>query len=575
MESVVITNQFVFWGALLALVSVVASAILTRRIGMPILLVFLVVGMLAGEDGPGGIVFDNYDIAFLFGSLALAVIIFDGGLGSRMETFRVSLGPALSLATLGVLTTSMLTGLIAHWLLDWSWLESLLVGAIVGSTDAAAVFGMLHTAGLELKQRASATLEIESGSNDPMAIFLTMLLVSVLQVEGQTLGWSMLAEFASQMGLGMATGLAAGYAFTMLAPRLAIPPSLYPLLTLACGLSVFGLTNLWGGSGFLAIFIVGVIVGNSPLPHSSDIHRFHDGMAWLSQVGMFLMLGLLITPSQIQPILLPGLGIAFGLILIARPVAVILSLAPFRFPWREQAFISWCGLRGAVPIILALFPSLANLDQTEVYFELAFVVVLVSLVVQGWTIAPAARLLGLNLPQMNTTALFRSVFIGQKEDLALFIYDVAPGSQAVDVAVDKMVLPKGTGIVCVVRDGVELKSWRNSRLCSGDKVIILSQSDQPDGLSRWFAPRLDKAIPQFFGEFVLNPDAKLEAVMAVYDVSVPDHYRNLTLAEYMQRMFHNRAVVGDRVRVGSVELLVKEVRDGRINQVGLKISPPH
>src|SRR5690606_19506333 len=227
-----------------------------------------------------------------------------------------------------------------------SWLEALLIGAIVGSTDAAAVFGLLRLAGLELKERTGATLEIESGTNDPMAIFLTITLVHLLANSSANPGLSILLEFVQQMGVGLAVGASGGWLMTQILRRIHLPASLYPLFALAGGLSIFGLTNLWGGSGFLAIYIAGVIAGNTSLPYGNDIHRFHVGLAWLSQIGMFLMLGLLITPSAMLPIIVPAIAIALVLIFVARPLAVAVSLVPFHFPWREQLFVSWCGLRG-------------------------------------------------------------------------------------------------------------------------------------------------------------------------------------------------------------------------------------
>lgn len=448
--------QYIFGGAILALLCVVAS-VLTRRIGAPILLVFLILGMLAGEDGPGGVRFDDFSMAFLFGNVALAIIIFDGGLGTQRESFRVSLKPALSLATLGVIITAAITGYAAHLILGLPWQEGLLIGAIVGSTDAAAVFGLLRNAGLQLKERTGATLEIESGSNDPMAIFLTITLVQVLQLSGDgNQGWTILSELLRQMGLGLAIGFAGGYLLVQMLRRVPLPSSLYPLLALAGGISMFGLTTLWDGSGFLAIFIAGVIIGNTSLPYGNDIHRFHDGMAWLSQIGMFLMLGLLITPSNLIPIIVPAVSIALVLIFIARPLAVMVSLLPFHFPWREQMFIGWCGLRGAVPIILALFPWLAGLERTQTYFELVFFVVLISLILQGWTIAPMARWLQIELPPLAQTPEYLRLTIKHDHGKELLVYPVLAGSRAVDSPVRRLPTAEGSQVVGVIRNGVKI-----------------------------------------------------------------------------------------------------------------------
>ncbi|AJQ97219.1 potassium/proton antiporter [Gynuella sunshinyii] len=571
-----LTYQYIFGAAILALLCVVASAV-TRRVGAPVLLVFLVLGMLAGEDGPGGIRFDDFNLAFLFGNVALAVIIFDGGLGTRKDTFRVSLKPALSLATVGVLLTAAITGFAAYLILGLSWQEGLLIGAIVGSTDAAAVFGLLGSAGFELKERTGATLEIESGSNDPMAIFLTITLVQVLHLESQgNQGWTIASELVRQMGLGLAVGFTGGYLLVRALQYLSLPATLYPLLALAGGISLFGVTTIWQGSGFLAIYIAGVMIGNASLSYSKDIHRFHDGMAWLSQIGMFLMLGLLITPTHMVPVILPALGVAAVLIFIARPLAVIVSLLPFHFPWREQAFISWCGLRGAVPIILALFPSLAGLEHTQIYFELVFFVVLVSLVIQGWTIAPVAKWLQVALPPTTVEPEFLHVLIKGEHDKELLVYPVGKGSHAEGSIIGRLLLEEGSQVVGVIRQGVLLQNTPKQKLSGDDTVVILATDRSRQSLSRFFAPSSqDQQLESghFFGEFVLRPDARLAEIAHTYGFSIEPVDTDLTVAEYIARQFHDKPVVGDQVRLGLVSLIVRETDGNHIISVGLKLRP--
>ncbi len=393
-------NQLILFGGLLALAAIVLTA--ASRSGAPLLLVFLGVGMLAGEDGIGGVRFDDFELSFFVGNLALAVILFDGGLRTRYESFRAGLWPAVSLATVGVVVTAGVTGFIAARLLDLPLLEGLLIGAIVGSTDAAAVFALLHTRGMQLKQRVAATLEIESGSNDPMAVFLTVVLIELLLAGKTTLDATVLASFVQQMGLGALLGIAAGHALAWLIDRLnLVAAGLYPLLALSGGLLTFGLTGLLGGSGFLAVYLAGLTLGNRRPRGELYILRVHDGLAWLAQLAMFLLLGLLATPTRLLEVAVTGLVVALALMLVARPLAVLLCLAPFRLPWREQVFIAWVGLRGAVPIVLTVFPLFAGLENAYLYFNIAFFVVLVSLVVQGWTIAPLARLLGLEAPPLS------------------------------------------------------------------------------------------------------------------------------------------------------------------------------
>jgi potassium/hydrogen antiporter len=569
--------QYIFGGAVLAFLCVIAS-VLSRRIGAPLLLVFLLLGMLAGEDGFGGITFDDFSLAFLYGNLALAIIIFDGGLGTRKDTFRVSLKPALSLATLGVFATAAITGFAAHWILNLSWQEGLLIGAIVGSTDAAAVFGLLRTAGLELKERTSATLEIESGSNDPMAIFLTITMVQILQISdsGASLGWTVVQELLSQIGLGLAIGLAGGYLLTLLLKTLRLTPSLYPLLTLAGGLSIFGGTTVLDGSGFLAIFITGVMIGNTPPPFSNDVRRFHDGMAWLSQIGMFLMLGLLITPSNLIPFILPGLAIAFVLIFIARPIAVWLSLLPFHFPWREQVFIGWCGLRGAVPIILALFPSLAGLEHTQTYFELVFFVVLISLILQGWTIAPIAKWLQIELPPSNKEPKHQHLTLRHDNDKELLIYSVVAESRAAGLAAKNLPMKEGSQFLGIIRHGILVENKEEQTLKDDDQVVILSSTSAKTGLARVFAASTPSPSPNtsyFFGEFSLQPDAKLADIAQAYGFDPDPNVGDISVAQFIVKHFHGKPVIGDNVRIGPVKLIVQSLEGDRILSVGLKLLP--
>ena len=292
----VMNTLFVVCAGLLA-VSILASS-MSSRLGIPLLLMFLVVGMLAGEEGPGGIAFDNVTTVYVLGSLALAIILLDGGMRTRAENFKVALWPSLSLASFGVLFSALLTGLATAWLLDLHWMQGLLLGSIVGSTDAAAVFSLLQGKGLNLKRRVSATLEIESASNDPMAIFLTITLVEML-VNGQTsFSWSFLTMLLQQFGIGAICGVAGGFFMTWLVNRVNLDTGLYPLLITSGAILVFAVTNIVGGSGFLAIFITGLVLGNMRLRSLQNILHMQDGMAWLSQIGLFLMLGLLVTPSE-------------------------------------------------------------------------------------------------------------------------------------------------------------------------------------------------------------------------------------------------------------------------------------
>ncbi|EIF43787.1 MAG: cell volume regulation protein A [Zhongshania aliphaticivorans] len=569
------TYQLVFIGAALFLFAVFAS-IISRRLGAPLLLIFLLLGMLAGEDGIGGIHFDDIDTAFLIGNLALAIIIFDGGLGTRMDTFRSSLRPALSLATVGVFLTAGITGAAACYILDLPWQEGLLIGAIVGSTDAAAVFGLIKNAGLNLKDRTGATLEIESGSNDPMAIFLTITLVEALSSPAGLSGWLLLAELAKQMGLGLLFGVLGGYAIPAALGKITLPVSLYPLMVFAAALTLFGGTSFSGGSGFLAIYIAGVMTGTTSSLYMIDIRRFHDGIAWLSQIGMFLMLGLLVTPSLLPPIIIPALIIAGILIFIARPLAVAVSLLPFRFPVRDQVFVSWCGLRGAVPIILALFPSLAGLENARIYFELVFFVVLTSLVIQGWTIAPMARWLKVDLPVTLKLPSFKSTHLPSNPHKDLVVYQVVAGSSVIGKSIYQLVLPVSAQVVALIRDEIPLNSNEENTLQESDQVVIVATTGMAEKLADLFSPALSrmssKQSSSYFGDFTIRPNSKLGDLALLYTFDIPDELKHLTVGEHIKRKFRGRPVVGDALTFPQLKLTVKEMKNGEISLIGLKLN---
>ena len=407
-------NLPLFGAAALVFVSVLAG-LFSARIGFSFLLVFLLAGVLAGVDGVGGIRFDDARISFWVGNVALAIILLDGGLRTAYATFRTGLRPASVLATVGVVICAGITAAAGVLLVGLDWGTALLLGAIVGSTDAAAVFALLTRSGVTLNERVAATLEIESGVNDPMAVYLTLAFIALLAA-GPSAGspWGDMAmAFVEQFGWGTAVGVASGFAITELLKRVAARDAgggILALLVGAAGLSVFAATGWLGGSGFLAVYLFGLIVGNRAEREVAPTLAAMDGYAWLAQAGMFLLLGLLVTPSTLKAAVAPGLGLALLLIVVARPVAVWLCLWPFRFTPRETWFISWVGLRGAVPIVLALFPLMAGIPGAALLFNLAFVVVLVSLLVQGTTIGLVARRLGVALPDPADERQSRAVF---------------------------------------------------------------------------------------------------------------------------------------------------------------------
>lgn len=562
-------NQLILFGGLLFLLNILATT-LSPRLGVPLSLAFLVTGMLAGEEGLGGIHYDDVQSAYLIGSLALAVILFDGGLRTEVRNFRVGLRPSILLATLGVVLTSAICGLFAGWMLDLSLAEGLLIGAIVGSTDAAAVFSVLNMQGVPLKARVGATLEIESGINDPMAIFLTVALVEFLAA-GQPATLSLLGLFAWQMGAGGAIGIVGGRLLAYGVSRLKLSPGLYPLLVLFGGVFIYGLTAVLGASGFLAAYLAGLIVGNRLSRGLHDIQRFHDGIASLAQISLFLILGLLVTPSELLPYASGALAVALVLIFVARPVAVGLCLLPFRFAWREQLFISWVGLRGAVPIVLAMFPWMAGLEQWHTFFNIAFFIVLVSLVLQGGTVVPFARLLGLQVPSASSRVQRVELGIPEQADYELVGYRLAANSPVINSSTDVLPLPGNTRPLCILRTGKVLEPTPDELLQANDLVYLFASPGKLPDLDEIFVGGgLDEQA--FFGEFILSPHAKLAKLSALYGFTVPPEHADWSIGRYIFSKYP-QPVVGDRVRLGPVEFVVREMSDARLKKVSLKL--PH
>jgi cell volume regulation protein A len=566
-------NHILLVGALIFLVALLLGAA-SSRIGLPVLLVFLVVGMLAGEDGPGGIVFNDYRLSFLVGNLALAVILLDGGLRTRFATFRVGLRPALVLATAGVVLTAALLAAFVAWLLAVDWRIAALLGAIVGSTDAAAVFALLRSAGVRLGDRIAATLEIESGANDPMAVFLTVGLIGVvLAPAGQPIA-QLGVELARQFGIGAGTGIALGLAAGRALPHIRLGPGLNALLVCAIGVTVFGLTNALGGSGFLAVYLTGLLIANAPTPPGEDVPRAMDGMAWLAQSGMFLLLGLLVTPRELTPWLAPALAAAAFLMLVARPVAVWICLAPFRFPAREVWYISWMGLRGAVPIVLAIFPLLAGVPAAPLLFNVAFVVVLASLLAQGTTVGLSARAFGVALPR-RAEPLSRVQLAGGRGRHELMEFEVEAESPVCGAPLALIDLPPGARAVSVMRSGQPLMPEGAGPLAGGDVVAIVAPEAAVAKLEDMFLADAAQATAgrhRSFGEFFIDADAPAADVLALYGVSLPAYVKvDGTLGELVRSRLLRKPVEGDAVALAGVVLTVAEMDGASIRRVALRL----
>lgn len=558
----------------LFLISILATAI-TPRLGVPLLLVFLIVGLLAGEDGPGGIHFTDYKTANVAGTAALAVILFDGGLRTPMSNFRVGLRPALMLATVGVLITTSIVGALAAWLFSLPIAEGLLIGAIVGSTDAAAVFSLLSTRAVRLNNRISSALEIESGTNDPMAVMLTIGLVHYLLAPEHYGALEVAQLLSMQVVFGVALGYAGGYLLIRTLNEVTLGDSLYPLLAMFGGLLIYGVTATVGGSGFLAVYLAGLMLGNQPIRAFASIKRFHDGIAWLAQIGMFLVLGLLATPSRMVEVAVPALITAAVLTFVARPIAVGISLLPFHFPWREQVYMSWVGLRGSVPMVLATFPLLAGLKNATLFFDVAFFIVLVSLIVQGWTVAPVARLLGLQMPPVSTRVRRADIDLPGTRGYEMVSYRLARTSALIGKRPKQLPLEDSSRIVSLTRAGklIPYRDW--GVLKGGDYLsLIVSKAELPELDKLFQQTRGNQGVEQqrYFGEFIISPEALLSELAEAYGLDVPSSAADFTLAAFVSSVVH-KPVVGDRLRLGEMELVVRKMEADRIVELGLRL--PH
>lgn len=563
----------------LLVVSIVAGVI-SSRVGAPLLLVFLGLGMLAGEDGLLGIPFDDFHAAFLVGSTALAVILFDGGLRTPLATVRQAWAPAGTLATFGVVITAAIAGAFAMWALGVGPVEGLLVGAIVGSTDAAAVFLLLHQRGLNLTRRLNATLEVESGTNDPMAVFLTVTLVELVIAGHGQASWTIVQNLVLQLGLGALVGLAGGYVLAWTVNRLELAPGLYPVFAIAGALVIYGGTQVVGGSGFLAVYLAGIVAGNQRLRANQLIRRFHDGLAWVSQIVMFFMLGLLVTPSKLVPDILPATIIALALIFVARPAAVALCLWPFRFSREETLFIAWVGLRGAVPIFLAIIPVLGAVPNANQYFNVVYLVVLTSLILQGWTIPWLACRLDLKLPPEPETVDRLDLDLLPQFERDLVGYRLRPECLAVSRPFRQLPLPPRTRVLSVLRENAVLPPDLVERLQPDDYVLVLCPPEQIIRLDRLFIPKPRSRLRQpevALGDFVFAGETKLGRLADEYDLPVTRQERELSIADYLRSQLKDPPSVGDRARIGNVQAIVQQVEGEDIVQVGLRLDPykPH
>jgi potassium/hydrogen antiporter len=460
------------FGGLLA--ASVALSRVSARLGLPVALLFLLVGVFAGSEGLGHIGFEDYGFAFRVGTTALVLILFDGGLNTPAASARTVAAPATMLATVGVVATAGLVAVAAH-LFGLSWAMAMLLGAIVSSTDAAAVFSVLTASGTRLRRRVGLTLELESGLNDPMAVILTTAITAGIASGAAPSAAAVTIDVLRELAIGAVAGYAIARAGRLLILRVHLPAAgLYPAFTLALACLAFGITTLLHGSGFLAVYVAGMTLGSGTLPHAVGIRRVHDALGWLSQVLMFLLLGLLVFPSRLWQVAVVGLTLALFLVLVARPVVAMLCLAPFRYRWRDSAYVGWVGLRGAVPIVLATIPVMAEVPGARVLFDIVFFIVVVGAIVPGATVPWMAKLLRVESDAPPPPATMIEVDSRAPRGDELRAYFVSDQLAVAGATLAEIPFPDGAAVSMLERGGALIAPSGATRIEAGDYVYVIA-----------------------------------------------------------------------------------------------------
>ena len=557
----------IFLGAVLVMAGILSS-LLALRFGAPLLLVFLLIGMLAGDAGPGQLSFDDVRTTYLVGSVALALILFDGGLRTKFQSIRIVLAPSMVLATVGVLVTAVVAAPAAKYALDLNWTEALLVGAVVASTDAAAVFLLVHTQGLRLRPRVGATLEAESGTNDPFAIFLTLMLVEFISL-GESSPWHVVLELAREGLLGAIIGVIGGRLVVLALNRMALPQGLHAPFVTTAALVIFGVSQISHASGFLAVYLAGIVVGNRPTRAHNSVVTFLDAATWLAQIVMFVLLGLLASPQRLLDSVGASVIVALVLMLVARPLAVLLCLAPFRFNWREKVFIAWTGLRGAVAIFLASIPMLVGLSKAYLYFDVALVVVVISLLLQGWTLGPAARWLHVALPRVDRGPRRVELDLPGQLEQQLVGYPVRSKS----LYFRRGLLPSWSKPTLVIRDERILSPVEADPVVPGDYVYLLAPPEKAEALDRFFVdmPPSSAPDPHLLGDFMVSGEHTLGELAAIYGVSAEEEQAKLTLADYFDIHLDHAPKEGAELALDPIVLVARSISGGRVSVVGLRL----
>ena len=547
----------------------ILTSLVSTKANIPLILVFLCIGLMVGDGGGLGLVgFHSAKMAFFIGNVALALILFDSGYQTSFKSYRMTAVPSLLLATVGVLLTTLLLAPAAYYILNISWLQAMLLAAIISSTDSASVFFLLRMGGVSVRDKIKSTLEIESGSNDPMAIFLTFSFITLIQAHADGFSWRLFTNFIEQMGIGAIAGLCIAYVVKKIINKVELDTALYPILLIAMVIAGFAVTNVLGGSGFLALYIAGIFLGNSKLHGHHQILRVQTTLTWLCQIIMFMSLGLYANVSEFPSVFTPSMILGALLIVVSRPLAVFLCLAPFKYTLLEKVFISFVGLRGATSILLALTPLVMHLPYAETFFNIIFLMVLMSLAIQGFFIIPVARMCHVTLPIVEKPAEKSEVDLPGLSDSYLVTYKLSENTPAVH----GKPIPKWAMPIIVKREGISYNAYNIKSLKPDDRVYLFASSEKKiQFLDSLYGGGLT-LNSEDFGDFTLKPDTPLKELVLLYGIKIDKRMQDKTICDVLNQNFAD-IEVGDRFRLDAVELIVRKMDGNSVEEIGLDLEP--
>lgn len=568
MDLIDFINLPLFLVSILLIFNIMTSAV-SAKANIPTILVFLCIGLIAGEKGGFGLVSDfQSSKAFFIGNIALALILFDSGYQTSFKSYKMTAAPSLILATVGVLLTTLLLAPAAHYILGITWVEALLLTCIISSTDSASVFFLLRMGGVTVRDKVKSTLEIESGSNDPMAIFLTISFVTLIKSNSNDVSLTLLLEFIKQMGFGCIFGLVIAYIAKRVINRIDLDTALYPILLIAIVIAGFAITNLTGGSGFLALYIAGIFLGNSRLNGHHQILRVQTTLAWFCQIIMFMSLGLYANIEDFPQVIVPAMILGGLLILLSRPLAVFLCLAPFKYTFLEKIFVSFVGLRGATSILLALMPLVMHVPHSEMFFNIIFLMVLMSLTIQGFFIIPVAKLCGVTLPVIERPADKSEIDLPGLKDSYLISYKLSENTPALYGAE----IPKWASPIIVKRGGISYNAHNVKDLQVGDRVYLFAVSEKRiHFLDSLYGGGMTQQADDF-GDFTIYSDILLKDLSSLYGIQIDEKIESFTLSELILKNFAD-VEVGDRFILDSIELIVRKKNKDMVEEFGIDLNP--